>query len=94
MPQAHAAVVSMKFAELPYSGAQSVFLIVLLNKKYALPVRRFCCGEGVPGARGRLVGTTGVVAPVATGLRARYRGDLSDDLSGRILKLLKTHRHH
>ena len=24
----------------------------------------------------------------------RYRGDLSDDLSGRILKLLKTHRHH
>ena len=24
----------------------------------------------------------------------RYRGDLSDDLSGKILKLLKTHRHH
>ena len=39
VPQAHAAVVIMKLAELPYSGAQSVFLIVLLNKKYALPVR-------------------------------------------------------
>ena len=29
----------MKLAELPYSGAASIFLIVLLNKKYALPLR-------------------------------------------------------
>merc|ERR1712100_521838 len=39
VPAAHAAVVLLKLADLDYSGAQSVFLIVLLNKKYALPAR-------------------------------------------------------
>ncbi|KAJ8599462.1 hypothetical protein CTAYLR_008023 [Chrysophaeum taylorii] len=41
VPAAHAAVVLLKLAEgtRTYSGATSVFLIALLNKKYALPVR-------------------------------------------------------
>ena len=95
VPQAHAAVVIMKLAELPYSGAQSVFLIVLLNKKYALPVRvvsavakAFLAHADDSSERPVLWHQSLLV------FVQRYRGDLSDDLSGRILKLLKTHRHH
>ncbi|KAF0774561.1 hypothetical protein AaE_001738 [Aphanomyces astaci] len=29
----------MKLAEMPYSGANSVFIKILLNKKYSLPTR-------------------------------------------------------
>ena len=48
VPAAHAAVVLLKLADMAYSGAQSVFLIVLLNKKYALPRRVV---DAVAGAR-------------------------------------------
>jgi essential nuclear protein 1 len=95
VPAAHAAVVIMKLAELPYSGAQSVFLIVLLNKRYALPNRvigavalAFLKHADDTSERPVLWHQSLLV------FVQRYRGDLSDDLSGQILKLLKTHRHH
>jgi essential nuclear protein 1 len=39
IPGNHAAVALLKLAEMPYSGATSLFVRVLLNKKYALPRR-------------------------------------------------------
>uniref|UniRef100_A0A7S3NQ57 Bystin n=1 Tax=Aureoumbra lagunensis TaxID=44058 RepID=A0A7S3NQ57_9STRA len=40
IPQAHAAVVLFKLAQIKrYNGATSVFLVVLLNKKFALPLK-------------------------------------------------------
>lgn len=39
MLQEHSAACLMKLASLPYTGATSVFLKVLLNKRYALPNR-------------------------------------------------------
>lgn len=37
IPAAHSAVALFKIAQLPYSGANAMFIGVLLNKKYALP---------------------------------------------------------
>ena len=39
IPGNHAAAALLKLAEMPYSGATSLFVRVLLNKKYALPHR-------------------------------------------------------
>lgn len=39
IPAAHSAVALMKIAEMSYSGTNSFFIQVLVNKKYALPHR-------------------------------------------------------
>jgi len=39
IPVLHASAAMLKLAEMPYSGAVSIFLRVLLDKKYALPYR-------------------------------------------------------
>ena len=39
VPANHSAAVLMRLATLPYSGSNSLFIRVLLNKKYALPRR-------------------------------------------------------
>lgn len=39
IPGNHSAAVLLKLAEMPYSGTNSLFIKVLLNKKYALPKR-------------------------------------------------------
>jgi essential nuclear protein 1 len=39
IPVLHSAVALMKIAEMPYSGANSIFMRTLLDKKYALPLK-------------------------------------------------------
>merc|ERR1712010_284636 len=39
IPVLHSSAAMLKIAEMPYSGPNSIFLRVLLNKKYALPYR-------------------------------------------------------
>ena len=39
IPVLHAAAAMLKIAEMPYTGANSIFLRVMLDKKYALPYR-------------------------------------------------------
>ena len=39
VPVLHSAAAMLKIAEMPYTGASSMFLRVLLDKKYALPFR-------------------------------------------------------
>lgn len=39
VPVLHSSVAILKIAEMPYSGANSLYLKTLLNKKYALPYR-------------------------------------------------------
>lgn len=39
IPANHSAVALLKLAQLPYNGATSLFIRVLLNKKYALPYK-------------------------------------------------------
>ncbi|KAH8055402.1 hypothetical protein JL722_8310 [Aureococcus anophagefferens] len=95
VPAAHAAVVLLKLADMAYSGAQSVFLIVLLNKKYALPRRvvdavaksflKFESDE----AELPVLWHQSLLTFVQ-----RYRADLDDATSASLLKLLKAHKHH
>ena len=95
VPAAHAAVVLLKLASLEYSGAQSLFLIVLLNKKYALPVRV------VSAVAKNFLKFLAVdlELPVLWHQSLlvfvqRYRADLDDVQSAGLLKLLKAHKHH
>ena len=39
IPSNHSAAAVMRLAEMPYSGSTSMFIKVLINKKYALPLR-------------------------------------------------------
>ena len=39
IPANHSAVALLKLAQLPYNAATSMFIRVLLNKKYALPYK-------------------------------------------------------
>merc|ERR1719367_2122467 len=39
IPMMHSAAVMLKIAEMEYSGANSIFLRILFDKKYALPYR-------------------------------------------------------
>ena len=39
IPLLHSSAAMLKIAEMDYSGANSIFLRVLLEKKYALPYR-------------------------------------------------------
>lgn len=39
IPANHSSVALLKLAQLPYNGATSLFIRVLLNKKYALPYK-------------------------------------------------------
>jgi essential nuclear protein 1 len=39
IPSNHSAAAILRLAEMPYSGSTSMFIKVLMNKKYALPLR-------------------------------------------------------
>jgi len=39
VPALHSSAALLKIAAMPYSGANSLFISVLINKKYALPMR-------------------------------------------------------
>lgn len=50
IPANHSAVALLKLAQLPYNGATSLFIRVLLNKKYALPYK-----VGDRGGKGKII---------------------------------------
>lgn len=39
IPANHSAAALLRLAEMPYSGSNSMFIKILLNKKYSLPTR-------------------------------------------------------
>ncbi|OQR81618.1 bystin [Thraustotheca clavata] len=95
VPVIHSAAALMKLAELEYSGANSVFIKILLNKKYSLPTRvigalashfvRFCNDERdmpVLWHQALLV------------FVERYKNDISKEHREGMKLLLKTHVHH
>lgn len=96
VPPAHAAVVMMKLAEFQhgYSGACCVFLIVLLNKKYSLPLRvlaalvayfdGFAEDEVLP-----VLWHQSLLVFVQ-----RYKADLTDAHKLELRAVVKRHTHH
>ena len=94
IPQIHAAAAMMKLAAMPYSGAVSIFLRQLLNKKYTLPyvaldavAAHFADFAGVPGPL-PVIWHQALLAMVQ-----RYRGEFTEAQRGAIEALLRTHGH-
>jgi len=94
IPANHSAVALLKLAEMPYAGPTSLFIRVLLNKKYALPHRvidalvdHFCdLGDGpelpVLWHQSLLV------------FAQRYKADVSLEQKERLKTLFKAQFHH
>ncbi|NXP41038.1 BYST protein, partial [Leiothrix lutea] len=84
----------LKLAEMPYNGANSIFLRLLIDKKYALPFRvldalvfHFLAFRGEQ----RLLPVLWHQSLLA--LAQRYKEDLSSEQKEALLELLKFHSH-
>ena len=94
-PVLHSAAAIIKLTrDMPYTGAVSVFLRYLLNKKYSLPtlaleavVAHFCAFEGTPGPL-PLIWHQALLA-----LAQRYKGDLSPAHRAALQALCAKHAH-
>ncbi len=94
VPVLHAAAAMLRIAEMPYSGASSLFLRVLLDKKYALPYRV------VDALVAHFVRFTGDprVLPVLWHqallvFATRYKEDIAAEQKEALLALLRAHPH-
>ncbi|ETW04993.1 hypothetical protein H310_04060 [Aphanomyces invadans] len=95
VPVIHSAATLMKLAEMPYSGANSVFIRILLNKKYSLPTR--VIGALASHFEGFIDDTREMPVLWHQALLAfveRYKNDISKDHRERMKVLFKTHVHH
>jgi len=95
LPQIHSAAALMKLAGLPYNGAVSVLLKILINKKYTLPylavdalVAHFASFVGVEGPL-PLLWHQSLLA-----LAQRYKADLTAEQKASVKQLLHVHSHH
>eukprot|EP00752_Nemacystus_decipiens_P017730 g15898.t1 len=95
IPANHSAVALLKLAQLPYNGATSLFVRVLLNKKYALPykvidalVDHFMTFTNETRDLPVLWHQSLLV------FAQRYRGDITRADKDRLKELLKAQQHH
>jgi len=95
IPVLHSAAVMLKIAEMEYTGANSIFLRVLLDKKYALPFRvidalvyhfvRFQTDKReLPVLWHQALLT----------FAQRYKEDIASEQKEALLELCKKHHHH
>ncbi|NXG53694.1 BYST protein, partial [Psilopogon haemacephalus] len=94
IPVLHSSAAMLKIAELPYSGASSIFLRLLMDKKYALPFRvldalvfHFLAFRSDPRELPVLWHQSFLT------LAQRYKEDLSSEQKEALLELLKFHSH-
>jgi essential nuclear protein 1 len=95
IPQLHSAAAIMKLASLEYTGAVSVFLRILTNKKYTLPyivvdavVEHFLPFLDVDGPL-PVIWHRSVLA-----LAQRYKADLTPQQKEQVRALVTKHNHH
>ncbi|XP_019736267.1 bystin [Hippocampus comes] len=94
IPVLHASATMLKLAEMEYNGANSIFLRLLLDKKYALPFRVL---DGLV-AHFLSFRTEQRVLPVLwhqsfLTLAQRYKADLASEQKTALLELLKIQTH-
>ncbi|XP_062507779.1 bystin-like [Corticium candelabrum] len=94
IPVLHSAAALLKIAEMDYSGANSIFMRILLDKKYALPFRVV---DAVVYHFLRFVGDSRTL-PVLwhqcfLTFVQRYKLDISADQKEALLDVLKAHTH-
>jgi essential nuclear protein 1 len=95
IPILHSAAAMLKIAEMEYSGANSIFLHILINKKYALPYRVL---DGLVHHFVRFVSDRREL-PVLWHQALlvfvqNYKADLSSEQKEAILELVRTHGHY
>jgi essential nuclear protein 1 len=95
IPAAHSAVALYKIAQLPYSGANALFIGVLLNKKYALPyevvdsiVEHFLRAHEERDTPPVLWHQALLV------FAQRYKNELTQDQKESLKSLIRQHSHH
>ncbi|XP_026791367.3 bystin isoform X1 [Pangasianodon hypophthalmus] len=94
IPVLHSSAAMLKLAEMEYNGANSIFLRLLLDKKYALPFRVL----DALVAHFLSFRTEQRVLPVLwhqslLTLVQRYKADLASEQKGALLELLKVQTH-
>ncbi|XP_060766622.1 bystin [Neoarius graeffei] len=94
IPVLHSSAAMLKLAEMEYNGANSIFLRLLLDKKYALPFRVL----DALVAHFLSFRTEQRVLPVLwhqslLTLVQRYKADLASEQKGALLELLKVQAH-
>ncbi|NXF85107.1 BYST protein, partial [Eubucco bourcierii] len=94
IPVLHSSAAMLKIAEMPYSGANSIFLRLLIDKKYALPFRvldalvfHFLAFRSDPRELPVLWHQSFLA------FAQRYKEDLSSEQKEALLELLKFHSH-
>jgi len=95
IPMLHSAAALLKIAEMEYSGANSIFLRILLDKKYALPYRVI---DAVVDHFVRFQSDSREL-PVLwhqalLTFVQRYKSDISSEQKEALLELIKKHTHH
>ena len=94
IPGIHSSAALLKLLQLPYSGSSSLFIKVLINKKYALPRRVLdalldhFCSAGTDSRQYPLVWHQALLAFVQ-----RYKNDINSAARFRLKEVLKTHGH-
>ncbi|CAM9593694.1 unnamed protein product, partial [Scytosiphon promiscuus] len=95
IPANHSSVALLKLAQLPYNGATSLFIRVLLNKKYALPYRV------IDALVDHFMSFTNETRDLPVlwhqsllVFAQRYRGDITRADKDRLKELLKAQQHH
>uniref|UniRef100_A0A914VFM0 Bystin n=1 Tax=Plectus sambesii TaxID=2011161 RepID=A0A914VFM0_9BILA len=95
VPMLHAAAAMLKIAEMDYTGANSLFLRTLIDKKYTLPYRAI---DALVFHFLRFASDTREM-PVLwhqalLALCQRYKTDVSSEQRQSLLELIKTHQHY
>jgi len=94
IPVLHSSAAILKIAEMDYSGANSLFLRVLLNKKYALPYRVV---DAVVDHFFKFIKDTRKLPllwhQALLVFVQRYKTDLLPEQKEKIKNLVKTHQH-
>lgn len=95
IPVLHSCAAMLKIAEMEYSGANSIFLRILLDKKYALPYRVV---DSVVfhflGFRSEKRELPVLWHQAMLTFSQRYKQDVSSEQKEALLELLKIHVHH
>jgi essential nuclear protein 1 len=95
LPQLHSAAALVKLAAAPYSGAVSVFLRVLVNKKYTLPYLAVDAVAAHFAAFRDVAGPLPLVWHQALLTAAqRYKADFTADQKAALRDVLAAHGHH
>lgn len=95
IPSNHSSAALLKLAEMPYSGSSSLFIKILLNKKYALPrrvidalVKHFVSFE----SESRVLPVIWHQSLLV--FAQRYKLELSEEQKSKIKQLLRLQSHH